>query len=157
MKTGPGARALFSSFPWPPRTTFSLSGGLSRLRNRRPSVYRTDSSLIRSPAGVERTAGPPPRVWASVPRLPGVPPTRGEELSPGLTLSVAMLPCLSFWPRPLECKVVPWIAGGTVAPAHSGETHSRFPAFTTPSHYPGIVCVAQTPHHQNSPIFRSRD
>ena len=54
------------------------------------------------------------------PTLPGAP----RRVTPGLTLSVAMLPCLSFWPRPLECKVVPGIAGGTVAPAHSGETHS---------------------------------
>jgi len=55
--------------PYPVRLT-SLSGCVSRLRYRGPSVYRTDSPLIRSPAGVERTAGPPPRVWASVPRLP---------------------------------------------------------------------------------------
>jgi len=49
---------------------FSLSGCVSRLRNGGPSVYRTDSSLIGLPAGVERTAGPPPSVWASVPKVP---------------------------------------------------------------------------------------
>ena len=93
---------------------------MSRLRYQGPSVYRTDSSLIRSPSGVERSSSPPPTVGTSVPPVPGAP----RRVTPGLTLSVAMLPCLSFWPRPLECKVVPGIAGGTVAPAHSGETHS---------------------------------
>jgi len=42
--------------------------------------------------------------------VPGAP----RRVTPGLTLSVAMLPCLSFWPRPLEYKIVPWIAGGAV-------------------------------------------
>ena len=93
---------------------------MSRLRNRGPSVYRTDSPLIGLPTGVERSSGPPPTVGTSVPPVPGAP----RRATPGLTLSVAMLPCLSFWPRPLECKVVPRVAGGAIAPAHSGETHS---------------------------------
>ena len=102
---------------------------MSRLRYRGPSVYRTDSSLFRSPSGVERTAGPPPGVWTRIPTVTLIPiegkvPGAPRRVTPGLTLSVAMLPCLSFWPRPLECKVVPWIAGGAVTPAHSGETHS---------------------------------
>ena len=117
--------------PYPVRLT-TLSGCVSRLRYRGPSVYRADSSLIRSPSGVERTAGPPPRVWARIPtdivtnddvrgrKVPGAP----KRVTPGLTLSVAMLPCLSFWPRPLECKVVPGIAGGAKAPAHSGIAHA---------------------------------
>ena len=54
------------------------------------------------------------------PTLPAPP----KRVSTGLTLSVAMLPCLSFWPRPLECKVVPGVAGGAVAPAHSGIAHA---------------------------------
>ena len=110
-------------FPTPDplrHNSLTLSGCVSRLRNRGPSVYRTDSSLIGLPAGVKRSSGPPPTVGTSVPPVPGAP----RRVTPGLTLSVAMLPCLSFWPRPLERKVVPGVAGGTVAPAHSGIAHA---------------------------------